>query len=274
VEGVDAPPVDLTVEAPSRRERKKEATRRALQDVALRLVEDRGLAGVTVDDITEAADVASRTFFNYFSSKEDAVIGRRPDHAEQLVVALQQRPPGEAVLDSLRRVLTDSFAARAAERDLFLRRIRVVKSEPQLLARLAAQFEQLEERLIAAVAERTGSDPASELDPSLLVSVALAACRAALMHWCELKHWCELTPGGAPTHGGNQTGRDADDLVAVIDAAFDRLVTLFARPGLPAPRTPAPRTPAPRTPAPRTSAPGTSLPVTWARCASPKVEPR
>src|SRR5215469_8672515 len=62
------PPDDAA--APGRRERKKIETRAALEAAALRLFAERGYEQTTVDDIAEAADVAVRTFFRYFQSKQ------------------------------------------------------------------------------------------------------------------------------------------------------------------------------------------------------------
>lgn len=57
-----------------RRERRATETRVRLFRCALKLIAERGLANVTVEDITEAADVGKGTFFNYFASK-DHVLG-------------------------------------------------------------------------------------------------------------------------------------------------------------------------------------------------------
>jgi AcrR family transcriptional regulator len=57
----------------SRRERKKQETRQRLLECAWRLFQEKGIDQATVEDITEAADVAKGTFFNYFATKEAIV---------------------------------------------------------------------------------------------------------------------------------------------------------------------------------------------------------
>src|ERR1700689_2440924 len=93
--------------AQGRRDRKKQATRRALRNAALDLVAERGFAHVTVEDIAGAADVATRTFFNYFPSKESAVIGADPERAAEVRASLLGRPLGETPLEALRAVTVE-----------------------------------------------------------------------------------------------------------------------------------------------------------------------
>src|SRR6266545_806054 len=64
----------VTTNRPSLRERKKQATREALRAAALRLALERGPENVRVDDIAEAAGVSPRTYNNYFSSREQAIV--------------------------------------------------------------------------------------------------------------------------------------------------------------------------------------------------------
>src|ERR1700712_4520395 len=71
------------------RERKKRATREALQGAALRLALEHGPDNVRVEDIAQAAGVSSRTYNNYFSSREQAIVAAiAADRAAQVAAAV------------------------------------------------------------------------------------------------------------------------------------------------------------------------------------------
>ncbi len=169
----------------SRRERKKEATRQALHEAAFHLAEEHGLAGVTIEAVADRADVATRTFFNYYSSKEHAVLDWDPARPEALRRAVIERPAEEDALTALRRVTEEEAARRVGDADRFLRRMRLIRAEPHLRAGMAGIHEEIEQALVAGVAERTGLDPDLDLYPALVVSAAWGAFKVAHQRWCD-----------------------------------------------------------------------------------------
>ena len=197
-----------------RRERKKLQTRRALQEAALRLVDERGFDAVTVEDIAEAVDVSKRTFFNYFSSKEQAILGHVPTAAEELRRAVSERPPGESTLKTLEAVLERHAGQYSGGRSEWLARRRVIRSDPRLLAASAAGWIDLERTLVEAVAERLALDPERDLYPSLVVSAAISATRVAMLRARSgsgaisalmAEAFAALASGlDAPLHAGNR----------------------------------------------------------------------
>ena len=175
--------VTVTHPALGLRERKKMAARLALQRAALELTAERGLEHVTVEDIAAAADMSPRTFFNYFSSKEDALVApdehRLAAHARQLI----DRPAAEAPLDALRAVLAAEMRAQTEDLHLLRLQMSVVEPNPALLPRLVGSFSVVERILAQAVAERTGTDVDRDPYPMLLAAVATSALRTALHLW-------------------------------------------------------------------------------------------
>jgi AcrR family transcriptional regulator len=165
------------------RERKKLATRVALHQAALQLVAERGLDRVSVDDIADRADVSPRTFFNYFSSKDDAVLGLDPDASARQVSAFRARPADETPVQALRAVAREQAEEMATDTDLWPLRLKVIDSTPVLLGRLAAAFGEGERAVAEAVAERTGTRTGSDAYPTLLAGVAGVAMRTALHRW-------------------------------------------------------------------------------------------
>ncbi|MCP5116690.1 MAG: TetR/AcrR family transcriptional regulator [bacterium] len=73
----------------TRRERNKAAIRGRIVDAALELFTQHGIAGVTVDEIAEAADVGKGTIYNYFQTKEDIVVGFMVDLEAQVQAKLR-----------------------------------------------------------------------------------------------------------------------------------------------------------------------------------------
>jgi AcrR family transcriptional regulator len=174
---------DILGAQPGRRERKKLATRQALQDVALQLVAERGLDQVTVEDISEAADVATRTFFNYFSSKEEALLGNLPEKVATVQRMVVDRPAGETPLEAVCQVLRTMTLRLAERREERLLRQQVIERHPGLLARQLGEYASFEQALAAAVAERLGAGRADALYCRVVAAVAVAAARSAVSTW-------------------------------------------------------------------------------------------
>ncbi len=177
---------------PGLRERKRRATRRSIQLAVLDLVAERGLEGTTVDEISRRADVSPRTFFNYFASKEEALLGDAPElpeaeEIERFVSAGADSP----LLDDLTVVLLGAARKTMTDVEMLRRRHALLKQYPQLVAMRMATMREFEEQVVAIVSQRLvlddpdlASDPHRLDDRARLVSlVAFAAMRHAWSSW-------------------------------------------------------------------------------------------
>ena len=183
----------IAEQRPSLRERKKLATRVAIRRAAFELIAERGYSGVTVEDIAAAADVAPRTFFNYFPSKEAVLLGSDPSDDAEVRDRLVHDQPGHSALEVLRAVIADrvrSIEAELAElggdASQWASQIKAAHADPQLGAARAAHMAQTEARIAAAVAERLGTDAERDPYPLMLVSAAMGVLRAALSFWASV----------------------------------------------------------------------------------------
>ncbi|MFI6094617.1 TetR/AcrR family transcriptional regulator [Lentzea sp. NPDC051213] len=165
------------------RERKKAATKAALGDAAWSLCVEHGLDGVTVEQIAHAAGVSLRTFFNYFSSKEEAVVAGDSTMAEAFVQAFTLRPAGEPVLVALREAL-NSLYPRHVDLDR-LRQLRELRRTPALLPHLFNAYSAREQELTAAIAVRCGVDADEDPYPAVAASTFLASMRAVVQWWLD-----------------------------------------------------------------------------------------
>lgn len=166
------------------RERKKRETRAALEGAALELCAQRGVDDVTVADIAAAADVSPRTFFNYFASRDEAILGGGKRRAERLAARLAAQPVDASVWAALRGAYADYLAESDEPQRDWLARVRLVRSSPSLLHQQRADFAEMERLLAIEVAARTGAQP-EDLKPRLTVAAAVGAVRVAVNHWID-----------------------------------------------------------------------------------------
>ncbi|MDD1386392.1 MULTISPECIES: TetR/AcrR family transcriptional regulator [Curtobacterium] len=203
---------------PGLRERKRRATRRAIQQAALRIAIEDGLGAVTVDEISRRADVSPRTFFNYFPSKEQAILGDDPqlpdDQALQTFVA--GGPNGELLAD-IGTLLVHSTRELIEERGLIEERQQVLRANPELFSRRMASMKEFQAELQDAVARRLErADPELAADADAL---RRRAGLAAIVALAALRHaWWEWSGSEAGTH-----------LVDELERSFSELGVLVSR---------------------------------------------
>jgi len=174
------------------RERKRLATRRAIQLAALRLVKDRGLDAVTIDDISHDADVSPRTFFNYFVSKEAALVGDGPGQpTEDEVEAFVHG--GGGILEDLGTMMTASAHDLLHDQEVIHLRKSLAAEYPHLTVLRMQSFQTFQQQLAEIVGRRLAADnPALASDPAALASraelvtmVAVAAMHHAWKSWAS-----------------------------------------------------------------------------------------
>ena len=168
---------------PDRRERKKARTRRDLVEAAVRLFDERGFEGTTIEDITNAADVSPRTFFRYFASKEEILFSEHEPNVDDLRKRLTDCPDGEPLLVSVREATLTIADHIEENKDFQLLRIRLTSESPTVGAyalRVQQDWVGISARILA---ERLGVNVHTDLRPTLIAGAANVAIRSALTRW-------------------------------------------------------------------------------------------
>ncbi|MEQ6901309.1 TetR family transcriptional regulator [Nocardioides sp. YIM 152588] len=174
------------------RERRKQATRRALEEAALRLFARDGFDATTVEAIAAEAEVSTRTFFRYFATKEDVLNPLREARQGMLREELLA-VPGDGgdllavAVEGLCRVAPDF----EAERELTLLWSRAAYSSAVLRGRLYDVLRSWEVKLAGALAERTGAGADD-------AAVVAAAATAVTLWQHAVERWLADPGAGAP----------------------------------------------------------------------------
>jgi AcrR family transcriptional regulator len=160
----------------SLRERKKEKTKRAIEDAAFRLFAERGFQATTVADIAEAADVAPRTFFAYFPSKENVLFADFDDSFDDIAARLRARPPGESTFAALRDWIAGRLPDVEADEHEHLRH-RMSCEHDSIAAHERYLMGRFEAIIAESVAADLGEQP-TDLRPRIIAAATIAALMA------------------------------------------------------------------------------------------------
>lgn len=156
------------------------ATSSRITAVSRRLTAQHGLAGFTIEELCTEVGVSRRTFFNYFPSKEEAVIGlHESEEAERFAATFLARGSRgwSAVVDDLVDIVVghtrDLGIDLAAHTDL----IAAVTREPRLLARFMDITREREQQIAELIAAREGTTT-DDLRVRATVAIVSSAMRA------------------------------------------------------------------------------------------------
>jgi AcrR family transcriptional regulator len=196
------------------RERKKLKTRAAIHDAAMRLFAERGYNATTVADIAEAADVSRATFFSYYASKDDVVLGDAPLAIETLTALLADLPQGVSVLAAVRGFLRTLTGWLGDER--LPLQWRLAREIPSVAARRLQMFGQFEDVIAAALAREIEAE-----EPELVARLVAASLIGALA--TAEKAAADRTTKTGRALSDHDVDRLLDATMAFIDGGLQRV---------------------------------------------------
>src|SRR6516225_131729 len=166
------------------RQRKRHQTRQQLITAAMRLFEESGYEQTTVAEIASAAGVSTKTFFNYFASKDEVLFPHLSRRIDVAVALIEQRGPDDQLPDVLVAAMQHMLADALTEEvdgGLATVRLPMIMSVPAVQAATLHRYF-LAEAQLAQVLQRAYQDI---LDPAtaaaVIGSVMGAAIAAALV---------------------------------------------------------------------------------------------
>jgi AcrR family transcriptional regulator len=178
--------MDSTPDTPTLRERTRRAVHAEITDTALRLFAEQGFDATTVDQIAAAAGISRRSFFHYFGSKEDVVMGDLEALGRRVRDALEARPASETAWEALREALK-TLQGPDTDAVTQLEIAGMYADAPSLRAKHLEKHLRWQELFAPDIERRLGIIPGATADPRAraVIAAALACLDIAVEAWRE-----------------------------------------------------------------------------------------
>ncbi|APE34900.1 hypothetical protein BOX37_14150 [Nocardia mangyaensis] len=167
------------------RERTRAAMRDEVSEVAFRLFSEQGFDKTTVEQIAAEAGLSRTTFFRYFGTKEEVVLGKMSEFGPRIAAALAARPAEERCWQALRRSFDVITEPTADEPQPFLNLMRLLNDACALMTRQWEKTQGWHSLLVPEIARRLCDDSEStgDLRAHALVGAAISCLDAATDAW-------------------------------------------------------------------------------------------
>lgn len=165
-------------------QRQRVAVCEEISRTALELFLAYGFEETTVDQIVRKVGVSRRSFFRYFGTKEDIVLGDLVARGQAVAEAVAARPEDEGAWEALRAGLEASAQTTMSDERSALALGRMLFETPSLRARLIEKRLRWQEMLVPLITARMAADDDhAGLRASAVVAASLACLDAASEAW-------------------------------------------------------------------------------------------
>lgn len=195
-----------TSSAGRRTGRQPVSSRADIEHAAFRLFDERGFENTTIDDIAQEAGIARRTFFSYFSTKNDVPWGSflvELSHMREFLTRIDAATP---VMEAIRVAVLDFNTVPPAEQPWHRKRLELILSTPALQAHSTLRYAEWRHVVNEFVARRLDL-PEYSLTVQTIGYTCLGAAVAAYEAWLR---------------------EEGSDLLRLLDSAYRQLADGFA----------------------------------------------
>jgi AcrR family transcriptional regulator len=165
------------------RDRKRAETRTRIEAAATFLVLRDGLDETTIEAISARADISPRTFFNYFDSKDSAILGlQQHEVTDEMLAEHVSTTAADGVIATVVRLVVTVMGSPAAAATVHRDRLEIMRRHPEVVSSQFARLNERATRLTRTVEQILASHPDFSADPDLTASaqVVLALCGSAV----------------------------------------------------------------------------------------------